>query len=57
MWAELHPEFIFYIYKEGTPGALRFSATGQERREGGGQLSTTCVVDPFIVGDLPDDIL
>lgn len=31
MHAEFHPELLFYVHKEGTLGALQFSATGQEK--------------------------
>lgn len=59
MWAELHPELLFYIHEEGTLGALRFFVGKKRRRREvwGLQLSTTCVVDPVIVGGLPDGTL
>lgn len=59
MWAELHPELLFYILEEGALGALHFSVTGQEKKRRGRevrglQLSATCVAGPVIVEELPD---
>lgn len=56
VWAELHPELLFYIHEEGNTWCSTLLCNwARKKRRGrevwGLQLSTT------YVGDLPDDTL